>query len=180
MRYESKQLEEQAILRVAEAMVAAARTAPKACAIDHLVAVVLDGKDKDDLTDAMRSYENATIDQSFFDKDASAIDKSTCIVFIGISGEPRGLNCSLCGAKDCAQAVKNGIACALVVHDLGIAVGSAVSVAMDNRIDNRIFFTAGMAALQHKIFPENVKICFGIPLSATGKNIFFDRPASKK
>jgi uncharacterized ferredoxin-like protein len=48
---------------------------------------------------------------------------------------------------------------------------------MDFRIDNRILYTAGMAALKLKCFHDSVKVCFGIPLSVTGKNIFFDRSA---
>jgi len=38
-------------------------------------------------------------------------------------------------------------------------------------------FTVGMAALKLNLFPDKVKICFGIGLATTGKNIFFDRPA---
>jgi uncharacterized ferredoxin-like protein len=36
-------------------------------------------------------------------------------------------------------------------------------------------FTAGKAALELGIFPVPVKVAYGIPLSATGKNPFFDR-----
>jgi uncharacterized ferredoxin-like protein len=65
----------------------------------------------------------------------------------------------------------------MAVNDLGIATGSAAATAMDCRIDNRILFSAGMAALKLNLFPESVKMCFGIGLATTGKNIFFDRPA---
>ena len=47
---------------------------------------------------------------------------------------------------------------------------------MDQRVDNRILYTAGMATLKLKLFPDKVKICCGIGLSASGKNVFFDRP----
>ena len=90
---------------------------------------------------------------------------------------PRSLNCKLCGVADCASAGKGGISCAMAVNDLGIAVGSAASVAMDHRMDNRILFSAGVAALKLGLFPEKIKMCFGIPLAVTGKNVFFDRPA---
>jgi uncharacterized ferredoxin-like protein len=50
-----------------------------------------------------------------------------------------------------------------------------VAVAADNRVDNRIMYTAGFAAVKLKLLGEEVKIAYGIPLSATGKNIFFDR-----
>ena len=36
--------------------------------------------------------------------------------------------------------------CAFSVTDLGIAVGSAVSLAADNRMDNRVLFSAGKGA----------------------------------
>jgi len=46
---------------------------------------------------------------------------------------------------------------------------------MDHRIDNRVLFSAGMAAMNLKLFSDNVKMCFAIWLSTSGKNIFFDR-----
>ncbi len=54
-------------------------------------------------------------------------------------------------------------------------MGSAVSVAADNRVDNRIMYTAGQAIMKMKILGEDVKIAYGIPLSISGKNPFFDR-----
>ncbi|MDR3320982.1 MAG: hypothetical protein LBS93_00925, partial [Synergistaceae bacterium] len=54
MIYSSDETEKKAILRAAELMLAAARTAPKACGIDHLETLILDGADKDSLTSAMR------------------------------------------------------------------------------------------------------------------------------
>ena len=114
----------------------------------------------------------------FIIRDAGNIDACPCVILIGAGVEPRCLNCGLCGVKDCAAAKDGGISCAMAVHDLGIAVGSAAATAMDHRIDNRVLFTAGMAALKLRLFSDNVKICFGIGLSATGKNIFFDRRAT--
>jgi len=61
------------------------------------------------------------------------------------------------------------------VTDLGIAVGSAVSVAADHRIDNRVMYSAGKGALRLGIFPEDIKIIWGIPLSAGAKSIYYDR-----
>ena len=57
--------------------------------------------------------------------------------------------------------------------DLGIALGSAVKVASDLNIDNRIFYSAGRAAIQSGIMKaDEVQ---GIPIAIKGKNIFFDR-----
>ena len=58
---------------------------------------------------------------------------------------------------------------------MGIALGSAVSVAMDNRVDNRIFYTAGQAILDLNLMGDKVKVVYAIPLSSGSKNIFFDR-----
>ena len=58
---------------------------------------------------------------------------------------------------------------------LGIAAGSAAGVAADARIDNRIIFSAGRAALSLKLMGDRVKVILSIPLSATGKSPYFDR-----
>lgn len=174
MIYSSLSNEKNAAMRTAELMSAAARTAPKACGIDLVETMVLDGEDKDRLTAAMR--ETGALGDEFFIRDAGNVDACHCIILIGAGVKPRGLNCGLCGKGSCAEAVKEGIPCALSVNDLGIAVGSAAATAMDHRIDNRVLYTAGMTALKLKLFSDNVKICFGIGLSTSGKNVFFDRP----
>jgi len=177
--YTSETTEKNAALRVAELMTAAARTAPKACGKDEIVTLILDGEDKNKLTAAMREI-GAEITKPFFSRDAGNVDTCHCIVLIGSSVKPRCLNCGLCGVESCSAANKGGISCAMTVNDLGIATGSAAATAMDHRIDNRVLFSAGMAALRLKLFPDKVKMCFGIGLATTGKNVFFDRPATGK
>jgi uncharacterized ferredoxin-like protein len=61
--------------------------------------------------------------------------------------------------------------------DLGIAVGSAVSVASQARADNRILYTLGLAAVKLQVLGPEVRFALGIPLTATAKNPFFDRKA---
>jgi uncharacterized ferredoxin-like protein len=39
-------------------------------------------------------------------------------------------------------------------------------------------FSVGKAAIALKYLPEDVRVAFGIPLSAAGKNIFFDRDSA--
>ena len=177
MIYKSEVNEKNATMRVAELMSAAARTAPKACGIDMIETMILDGEDKDKLTAKMKELGKAG--DTFFIRDAGNVDACHCIVMISAGVRPRGLNCRLCGMESCAASVKGGIPCALSVNDLGIAVGSAAATAMDHRIDNRILYTAGMTALSLKLFSDDVKMCFGIGLATMGKNIFFDRPAIK-
>jgi len=176
MIYDSGTNEKSAAMRAAEMMSAAARTAPKACGVDLIETMVLDGADKDKLTEAMREIGRES-NKPFFIRDAGNVDNCRCIVLIGAGVKPRGLNCGLCGKEKCSITAEEGIPCAMSVNDLGIAVGSAAATAMDHRIDNRVLFTAGMATLKLKLFPEDVKMCFGIGLATKGKNIFFDRPA---
>jgi uncharacterized ferredoxin-like protein len=174
MIYKSETSEHDAVLRAAQAMAVAARTAPKACGIDATDTLILDGADKDALTAAMRTL-GSELDKSFFMRDADCVDACHAVILIGAGVKPRKLNCALCGTPNCGEAVKAGIPCVMAVDDLGIAVGSAAAMAMDNRVDNRVLFTAGMAALRLKLFSEDIKVCFGIGLSTSGKNIFFDR-----
>ena len=175
MIYKNETIEKSAVFRCAEMMAVAARTAPKALGVDLIETLILDGEDKDKLVATMKKIGEET-NRSFFIRDAGNIDRCPYVMFVGSDVKPRGLNCGLCGVKDCGAAASDGIACALSVNDLGIALGSAAATAMDCRVDNRMLFTAGMAALEMKIFGDNIKICFGFGLSASGKNIFFDRP----
>ena len=175
MIYTRDVTEKNATMHVAELMCAAARTAPKARGTDTIEAFILDGEDKDKLSAKMREI-GERLDKAFFTRDAGNLDNAQLVVFIGSNPAPRGLDCALCGVDDCEAAVEGSISCAIDVSDLGIAVGSAAATAMDFRVDNRILFSAGMAALKLKLFSDKIKICYGIGLSTTGKNVFFDRP----
>ena len=70
---------------------------------------------------------------------------------------------------------KAGGVCAFNLSDLGIAVGSAVSLAADNRVDNRVMYSAGRGAVELGLLPDKIRVCYGIPLHATSKSIYFDR-----
>jgi len=175
MKYDGAELEKKAAKQIAKLMVLAAKTAPKGCGLDNVEALVLDGEEKAALADEMRKIAKDT-GADFFERDAGNLDNSYFIVMIGAKDSPAGLaNCGFCGFADCAGTQKAGGRCTFNLIDLGIAIGSAVSVAADHRIDNRVMFSAGKAALNLKIFPEDVKVCYGIPLSSGSKSIFFDR-----
>ena len=178
MIYSSDGAEENAAIQTAEMMLVAARTAPKACGMDLIETIILDGEDKAKLTTTMREMGKEA-NKAFFIRDASNIDACHCVVIIGTSVTPRRLNCGLCGAVSCFDASGKGLSCAMSVTDLGIAVGSAATTAMDHRMDNRIMFSVGMAALKLKLFSNNVKVCYGMGLATKGKNVFFDRPEFK-
>ena len=176
MTYKSDVVEKNAAIKVAELMCAAARTAPKARGTDTLEIFIIDGAEKDALTAKMREI-GERLGKAFFIRDAGNLDNASYVVFIGSSPAPRGLDCALCGVPDCESAAKNTISCVIDVTDLGIAVGSAAAAAMDHRVDNRIMFSTGMAALELGMFSDKIKAAYGIGLSVTGKSIFFDRPA---
>lgn len=175
MKYNTFVSEKTAALNVAHKMVAAAKTAPKGCGVDKIIAFILDGEEKYQLCEEMRRM-SVLPDSGFFERDANNINASHCIILIGVINVPLGLTtCGFCGFPNCAASVKAGSLCAFNTTDLGIALGSAVSIAADNRIDSRVMFSAGKAALSLGIFEEDVKICYGIPLSTSSKSIFFDR-----
>ena len=170
-----KECETDAVLHVADLMVAAAKTAPKGSGKDTVVAAILTGREKDLLTAEMRKAADE-YNEEFIKRDAGNVDDSTCIVLIGAISKPFGLeHCSMCGFKNCSEMVKAGANCAFNITDLGIAVGSAVSVAADHRIDNRVMYSAGRGAVRLGLFPDDVRVCYGIPLYTGEKSIFFDR-----
>lgn len=174
-------LDEQTIIRrtienVAQLMVTAAITAPKARGISHLHTCVVFDEDKQAVIEKMRALA-AEFSLPSFERDAKNLENADALVLFGSDLESMGLKfCGMCGFENCAEKRKHPqIPCVFNSGDLGIALGSAVSVAMDNRIDNRILYSAGQAALNMNIFPSSVKIAHGVALSVSKKNIFFDR-----
>ncbi|MDR0852447.1 MAG: DUF2148 domain-containing protein [Clostridiales Family XIII bacterium] len=175
MIYKSEDIEKDTVLAVAKGMATAARTAPKGCGNDKIVTLIVDGKEKDAITAEMRKIAESP-DAGPFLRDGGNVDNSECVVLIGVRNVPLGLSgCGICGFETCAEMSKAGANCAFNITDLGIAVGSAVSLAADNRIDNRIMYTAGKAAVRIGLLPEDVRVCYAVPLSARGKSVYYDR-----
>jgi len=89
----------------------------------------------------------------------------------------RGLNecCGWCNQANCQGCRENQSICVFDPMDLGIALGSAVSVASMNHVDNRIMFSVGKGALSLGMLGPEVKMILGIPLAAAGKAPYFDR-----
>lgn len=176
MQYSSKQAEEQALLQTAFAMCAAARTAPKARGLDYLETLVLTGAEKDALADEMERL-GATPDTAFFVRDADNVRTCGAVVLLGYKNVRRGLgeSCGMCGHTDCAACASCGGACAFTHVDLGIAAGAAAAAAAAARVDNRIMFSIGRAAVSLGLLSERINDVLGIPLSISGKSPFFDR-----
>lgn len=173
--------QEAAILRdslknIAHRMMLAARTAPKARGNENLVLKVVY---EEDIKTISKKMEEIGIkeDMAFFRRDALNIKKSPVMLLIGTLINPIELKrCGYCGFKNCKEKKKyKNTPCAFNSIDLGIATGAAVSVAADNRADNRVMFSVGYAVMEMGLMDKDVRTIIGIPLSATSKNPFFDR-----
>ncbi|MEA4987410.1 MAG: DUF2148 domain-containing protein [Anaerovorax sp.] len=170
-----KDVEKNAVMQVAELMAAAARTAPKGCGIDNLEVLILDGEEKDNLAKAMREY-GAEWQMDFMVRDGYNVEACDALLLMGAKIHPILLDhCGYCGYKNCGENMKNNGICSFNTGDLGIAIGSAVSVAANHRIDNRVIYTAGKIAMEIGLFPNDVRVAYGIPLSVSSKSPFFDR-----
>ncbi|MFA6378902.1 MAG: DUF2148 domain-containing protein [Candidatus Omnitrophota bacterium] len=153
-------------------MILAARTAPKGRGQDTFTFCLAEGKDIQKISKVMKEL-GQKYDAPAFLRDAENILSASVIVLLGTSIKPMGLKkCGMCGFKNC-EAKPKGTPCVLNTGDLGIAIGSAVSVAADRRVDNRVMYTAGQAALELGLLGKKVKNAYAIPLSAMSKNPFF-------
>jgi uncharacterized ferredoxin-like protein len=163
-----------AVKQVAQLMALAARTAPKAKGLDLLEIVVISGEEVARLSAKMTEIGDREKHPTFL-RDAENIRQAQAILLLGSRRQSVGLKyCSFCGWPNCAESEKAGAICAHNSGDLGIAVGSAVAVASNHHLDNRIMYTVGKAALEMGLLGEAV-IAYGIPLSVSAKNPFFDR-----
>ena len=177
--------ESDAIKNVAGLMALAARTAPKAVGIDSITIEIISGKEQEKIAEKMILIAAET-GMDFFRINGEQVRVSDATVLIGVGGKKTlGLNCGGCGYATCNEmaeactAAKShkthymGPNCIFKVSDLGIAVGSAVKTASMHNVDNRIMYSAGVAAMQLGII-KGCSIVYGIPLKASGKNIYFD------
>ncbi len=172
----SKDAEQDMVLAAAKAMCAAARTDPKTKGIARIDPLILTNTEKDQLADEMDRLADQ-FQMGFIHRDANNVRNSQAIVLIGCENAPNGLRdaCQFCGFSDCAASVEAGGRCFFNTVDLGIAIGSAVSVAAEHRIDNRVMFSVGRAAMELHLMGDSIKQILGIPLSVSGKSPYFDR-----
>jgi len=179
----SAAMEKDAAKMVASMMAAAIRTAPKAKGIDNVRTVLLEGQDLESLARAME--KKATKPDSAFIRDANNLRNSACVLLVGVSGTNKGLDCGACGYQTCRELQDirekaltvgkdfTGPNCMFQLVDLGIALGSAVKLASELSVDNRMMYTVGSAAKAQQLLDSDVII--GIPLSVSGKSPYFDR-----
>jgi uncharacterized ferredoxin-like protein len=186
-KFKSEKAEKEAMGIIASMMVASARTAPKANGVDDVEMLVLNGDDLESLAsvmDKIAAQRASPYPSEAFHMNADMVRQSSCVLLIGVRGRRRNiekpLDCGACGYGTCENFQKagrrkgndfSGPTCILKALDLGIAIGSAVKLAGEFHVDNRIMYTIGVAAKRMQLLDADVII--GIPLSITGKNPYF-------
>lgn len=172
MMIEERQSRAERVIEAGRRMMTAARTAPKAKGVDILECCLLTGEDIKRLSDAMMELHEET-GRPVYKRDSGNILSADCVLVIATRSQMMGLNCGHCGFPSCAEKPGN-VKCAFNQIDVGIAIGSAVATAADERVDTRVMFSAGMGAERLGLLPG----CAGyiaIPVSASSKSPFFDR-----
>ena len=100
------------------------------------------------------------------------IHQKSLILFRNKHGESR---CSI----TCEEKMKYPeVPCSLNSVDVGIAIGSACAIAADARVDTRVMFSAGRVAQELGWMPDCSNV-YGIPVSCSSKNPFFDRQSTR-
>ena len=179
----SKDSEFEGLMDTAKLIMVAARTAPKSGGKDDVETLLLYGEEKDQVAVEMERISKERNNPGFL-RDAKNVRDSDVIVLVGVNAAKSfGLNCGACGYNTCQefdQAGRSkgldyeGPSCLFKALDLGIALGSAVKTASQNNADNRIMYRIATAARRLGLL-EKSTVSMGIPLSAKGKNIYFDR-----
>jgi uncharacterized ferredoxin-like protein len=166
---------------VAQLMALSATTAPKSKGEDFVRTRVVSGEGLAALARAMEEYGRQS-GKGHFDRDSANVAASGALLLVGLSKATLcGLDCGACGFATCREMLQHGTVegefigptCAYRLLDLGIALGSAVKTASLHNADNRIMYRAGVAAREMGLVDWDIVL--GVPLSASGKNPFFDR-----
>ena len=167
-----RELRNEHVIECAKQMMTAARTAPKAKGVDIIEAMLVTGDDIIALSDALHKM-GEEMGRGGLMRDADNLHSAEAVVLIGSREEAMCLNCGYCGFPTCGERTQ-GVPCAMNTIDVGIAVGSACATAADLRLDTRVMYSVGYAALKLDWMP-GCNYIIGIPVSASSKNPFFDR-----
>jgi uncharacterized ferredoxin-like protein len=162
----------------------AARTAPKGLGQDFIETILLSDEQKAAVGNEMFKIAKER-GHPGWERDGQNVLDADAVVLIGLlPHKGAGLNCGACGFATCEEFNQRkasyefeGPNCSIRVLDLGIALGSAAKMASEMNVDNRIMYRIGVAA--RRLGVGKAALSHGIPLSATGKNIFFDRTPRK-
>ena len=158
---------------IARQIMIAGRTAPKGKGIDIIEIVTVTGETIAELAGAVRDASAAT-GMKFFLRDAENIRQADAVILVGSCSSVMSLNCGYCVAKN----EHPDVPCAINMTDLGIAIGSMTAKAADLRVDSRVMFSVGFAARRIGLLTDCHAV-YAIPLSASSKNPFFDRPSTR-
>lgn len=168
-----------AIVRVVEYMAISARTAPKGRGQDFIGIKIISGEAVAKFADEMVRYGEET-GREKYDRDGENVRNSSAILLLSLDNPAvGGMNCGACGHDQCADLKKvkgaefDGPLCAWRLIDLGVALGSAAKTASLFNVDNRIMYRIGSVAKKLGLIPGEIVV--GIPVSVSGKNIYFDR-----
>ena len=140
--------------------------------------------------------------EHFFRETVSGLRRNGLVAFAAISttfvalllvglAQPvtAGYDCGACGAPTCAEFAKTrtvvakemgytGPHCVMRMIDIGVALASAAKAASLLSVDCRVQQRVGAAARALGIIQGEVVM--GIPVSITGKSIYFDRSTPAK
>ncbi|MGE5893126.1 MAG: ferredoxin domain-containing protein [bacterium] len=172
-------------------MAASARTAPKAGGKDFLeITAITQEEDLKKIAQAMKEYAPKSTNEAYWLRDASNIENSQALLLVGL-GKPvtAGYDCGGCGYRTCGEFTKHrqikdkemgytGPHCMMRMIDIGVALSSAAKTASLLNVDNRVQQRVGAAARALGFIKGEVVL--GIPVSITGKSIYFDRQTPVK
>lgn len=172
-------------------MAVSARTAPKAGGKDFLeIVVITQADDLQKIAEAMAGYASRSTNEAFWLRDAANIENSQALLLVGLSKPvTAGYDCGACGYPTCAEFAKNrnltdkemgytGPHCVMRMIDIGVALSSAAKTASLLNVDCRVQQRVGAAARAVGLIKGEVVM--GIPVSVTGKSIYFDRKTPAK
>ena len=151
---------------IARQIMIAGRTAPKGKGIDIIEIVTVTGETIAELAGAVRDASAAT-GMKFFLRDAENIRQADAVILVGSRSSVMSLNCGYCGYPTCvAKNEHPDVPCAITAK------------AADLRVDSRVMFSVGFAARRIGLLTDCHAV-YAIPLSASSKNPFFDRPSTR-
>ncbi|MEM2134704.1 MAG: DUF2148 domain-containing protein [Candidatus Jordarchaeaceae archaeon] len=173
-------VKKEGVLSVALQMMISAKTAPKGLGQDSVIIALVSDEEKRKIAEQM--HQLAEVAGENFHRDARGVEQAITVLLLGIKNtDTPQVNCGACGFPTCEEFLKHeksgvpfpGPFCCLKLVDLGIAIGSAVKTAALISVDNRVMYRIGVAAKLLNLIDADYIL--GIPLSASSKNIFFDR-----
>lgn len=166
---------EEGIRYATELMAISARTAPKAKGEDFIELRILTGKEMRALGDALVAFGEEK-DDPMWVRDGRCVLASAAVLLVG-TRDPDTERKGGKGGKGGRKAAEGDVFAesdrVRRYIDLGIALGSAAKTASILNLDNRIMWRPGEMARRKGMMKALAVIA--IPVSAHGKNIYFDR-----